>query len=605
MLKHLTKSLNIHIQVLLALFVVLTALPIGFLWHQSAVKIVHHTIENIYQHASQAVINQLDEFFTDARQVYEHQERIQSKLTQIVEDREALLLHITDVLNHHDEIDYFYFGNTEGGLLSAGQRGDNQFFLIESENGKAGQLNHFASDHAGSKGKLIESTNNFDVRKKAWFKNAAKANAPVWSTIYAGAFDPNILGITLSKAQRDESGELLGVWGLDLTLNTVVEELSKSKLSEHGDVVLFYKNQVILASTSVSHQPTAGKLKKTNQGATPILDKLIEKDDGRGNSLLIVDYKGREWAGFITDYTLAKTDMVKIAFYSPMTDFSPELVTAQRVAILLTIILVLIALFLGRKAARQIISPIMTLTQAAEKISQGHWGNKITITRDDELGKLAQSFNKMQHNLELTIHQLDSQQQETKRLNALLAKQNLELETRVKERTQALSSANAQLQKMAYYDALTGIANRRYFWQQLDEKCIYYRGWLLILDIDNFKHLNDAYGHIEGDNILKHFTATCLAVLPENCLFGRIGGEEFALWLADLSRKEVEAITQTLLSTLAQTPYRNDAISVVISTSIGASRCTANPQKSYAVADKLLYEAKLGGKNRAVIELDG
>ncbi|PSW14525.1 sensor domain-containing diguanylate cyclase [Photobacterium rosenbergii] len=604
MLAHLRNNLNRHIQVLLALLVVLTAMPIGFLWHQSAVRIVHHTIENIYQHASQAVINHLDEFFTDANKVYEHQERIQSELSEVVKDRTALLHHITNVLNHHDEIDYFYFGNMEGGLLSAGHQGNQRYFLIETENGKAGQLNHFESDHFGSKGELINSTANFDVRTKQWFQNATKVTYPVWSNIYAGAFDPSLLGITLSKAQRDDNGKLLGVWGLDLTLNTVIQELSKSKLSEHGDVVLFYKNQVILASTSESHQPKGGALTKISHSTAPILNKLINEDHNKGNSLLLVEHKGQEWAGFITDYTLAKSDLVKIAFYSPMTDFAPELVTAQRVAILLTIILVIIAILLGRKAAGHIRTPIQSLTQAAEQISQGRWGSQIAITRDDDLGTLAKSFNKMQHNLELTIHKLDSQQQETKRLNALLAQQNQELEARVKERTQALSTANAKLQQMAYFDALTGIANRRYFWQQLDEKCIYHRGWLLILDIDNFKHINDAYGHLEGDNILKHFTATCLAVLPEKCLFGRIGGEEFALWLADLSRKEVEAITQTLLTALTQTPYRNDGISVVISTSIGASRCTANPQKSYAVADKLLYEAKLGGKNRAVIELD-
>ena len=478
----------------------------------------------------------------------------------------------------------------------------NIIFLIETENGKAGKLNHFESDHAGSKGILIDSVEHFDARAKEWFQEAAKVSYPVWSKIYAGAFDPSLLGITLSKAQRDDNGNLLGVWGLDLTLNTVIQELNKSKLSEQGDVVLFYKDQLILASTSASHQPKDGALAQINQATAPILTKLIREDHDKGNNLLLIKHQGKEWAGFITDYTLAKSNLVKIAFYSPVTDFAPQLVTAQRVAILLTIILIIIAILLGRKAAGHISQPIKALTQAAEQISQGRWGSKIVITRDDDLGTLAKSFNKMQHNLELTIHKLDSQQQETHRLNDLLAQQNQELETRVEERTQALSTANAKLQQMAYYDALTGIANRRYFWQQLDEKCIYHRGWLLILDIDNFKSINDKYGHLEGDNILKHFTATCLTVLPENCLFGRIGGEEFALWLSNVSRESIKTVTQELLSTLTQTPYTNNEITVVISTSIGASRCTANPQKSYAVADKLLYEAKLGGKNRAVIE---
>ncbi|MGF1736369.1 diguanylate cyclase domain-containing protein [Photobacterium satsumensis] len=588
----------------MALLVILTALPIGFLWHQSAERVVHHTIEHTYQHASQAVIHHLNEFFTNANKVYEHQDRIQTTLNTTVESREALLNHITTVLNHHNQIDYFYFANTEGGLLSVGHQADNQYYLIESDSAQAGNLSRFTSDHSGFKGQLLETTASFDARDQAWFQNALKTNEPVWSNIYIGAFDPTLLGITLSKAQRDENGKLLGVWGLDLTLNTVNQELNKRKLSQAGDVVLFYDNQIILASTSQTHIAQSGEFPLINQTTAPILDSLIKVDNDKGNSLVLVEHQGKQWAGFISDYNLGKDHLAKIAFYSPLTDFAPELGTAQRVAILLTIVLMLIAILLGKKAARHIRQPIQALTQAAEQISKGRWGSKITITRDDELGTLAESFNKMQHNLEQTIFKLDNQQQETKRLNALLEQQNLELEARVKARTQELSNANSKLHEMAYFDALTGIANRRYFWQQLDDKYAKQRGWLLIMDIDDFKQVNDAYGHIEGDNILKHFTMTCLEVLPENCLFGRIGGEEFALWLKEVPRSTVEQITQQLLSQLERKPYRNNGISVVISTSIGASRCSTQPQKSYAIADSLLYEAKLNGKNRAVIEHD-
>ncbi|MGR5061332.1 diguanylate cyclase domain-containing protein [Photobacterium sp. DNB22_13_2] len=584
------------------MLVVLTALPIGYLWHQSAERIVHHTIENIYKHASQAVINHLDDFFSDAYKVYDHQERIESKLSGTINDREAILGHITNVLNHHDEIDYFYFANIDGGLISVGHQSNDRFYLIETETGKAGNLTRFVSDHNGIKGPFVESTANFDARNKKWFQDAAAVNYPVWSHIYAGAFDPTLLGITLSKAQRDTNGELLGVWGLDLTLNTVIQELNKSKLSSHGDVVLFYKNNVILASTAKNHTPHTGKLKSINYEMTPVLDELISLDNNQGNNLILVDHEGKQWAGFITDYSLAQVDHVKIAFYSPMSDFAPELKIAQNVGILLTLILVFIAIMLGKKAARQISQPVQELTQAAEQISKGRWGRKITVTRDDELGTLAESFNKMQHNLEQTIYKLDSEQQETQRLNALLEQQNQELEVRVEERTLALSNANTKLHQMAYYDGLTGIANRRYFWQQLDEKSEEDSGWLLILDIDNFKQINDAYGHIEGDNILMHFTATCQEVLPNSCLFGRIGGEEFAIWLEEMPRPSVEEITNKLLSTLACSPYINGETTVTISTSIGACHCASHPQKAYAIADKLLYEAKLSGKSKAVIE---
>ncbi|MCG7587310.1 diguanylate cyclase, partial [Photobacterium sp. OFAV2-7] len=377
----------------------------------------------------------------------------------------------------------------------------------------------------------------------------------------------------------------------------------------------------ILASSNPLHSPQKGQLLSVSSSQSHALGKLwplIEQHNNQSHdaanletrnlntsnldTTLPFTYQGQSWVSYYTEYPLSPKRTVRIVLYSPLSELTPGFLQAKHYAIIITVLMTALATYYGSLGTRYILTPIRQLTKIAEEISQGKWDKKIVVDRHDELGQLEKSFNKMTTHIESTISQLDQQQQETKRLNALLEEQNLKLEERVKARTEELSIANRQLRELAYIDQLTGIANRRHFWEQFEQSTKDADGWLLILDIDNFKQLNDHFGHVTGDLALQHFAKRCQSCLADGDYIGRIGGEEFAIWSEGRNAEQVKLLTDQIFEALEQEPLTIQDTSIVITTSIGATRCVPGKLSCYAIADRMLYKAKQTGKSKAVID---
>ncbi|RWX57072.1 sensor domain-containing diguanylate cyclase [Photobacterium chitinilyticum] len=611
MLSKLSKNLGLRIQLTLTLLVLLTAVPIGLLWYHSSEQVRLQTVEKLYRHSSETIYNQLDSFFSEAKIVYQHQQRIEKDLPDIVQDRDRLIAHLANVLNHHFNIDYFYFANTEGGLVSLGHDWDRHFIRLESDDSSAGMLTSYEAQYDGKGGNITAQAENFDARNRQWYQSALKSEQPVWSDIYSGAIDHNLLGITLSKALRDEKNQVIGVWGLDITLTSVAKELIKAKPSENSTVALVNEKGQILASSNPQHSPKQGMLVTVNSSQAHALGKLWKlikphanqsRNEQAHDVTQTFQFQGQSWLSYHTQYPLSKSRQMRIVIYSPVSDLTQDFLQAKHYAIIITVLMIVLAAYYGAIGTQYTLTPIRQLTKIAEEISQGKWNKKITVERDDEVGQLAKSFNKMTTHLESTIHQLDQQQQETKRLNALLEEQNSRLEERVKARTEELSQLNKRLRQLADIDPLTGIANRRLFWEQFENTIGDTHGWLLILDIDNFKQLNDSYGHITGNLALQHFAKLCQNCLSDNDYIGRIGGEEFAIWSESSSVKHVQQLTEHIFDTLKKSPLNIQGKPIFITTSIGGTNCFPGKLSCYAIADRMLYKAKQTGKNKAVID---
>ncbi|MCB5185057.1 GGDEF domain-containing protein [Methylobacillus gramineus] len=150
---------------------------------------------------------------------------------------------------------------------------------------------------------------------------------------------------------------------------------------------------------------------------------------------------------------------------------------------------------------------------------------------------------------------------------------------------------------MAYKDHLTGIPNRRWFIEAVDLalKASHLDGYLLILDVDNFKRINDESGHDIGDEVLKgigSIISTVAAGLP----YGRIGGEEFSIVVRG-KREDAEGLAERLLQAVRGAPISGRHVTV----SIGASFLQGKSIFiSMRKADDALYRAKVSGKDRVV-----
>ncbi|WP_239031980.1 sensor domain-containing diguanylate cyclase [Paroceanicella profunda] len=168
--------------------------------------------------------------------------------------------------------------------------------------------------------------------------------------------------------------------------------------------------------------------------------------------------------------------------------------------------------------------------------------------------------------------------------------------------------AQMELRLIAARDSLTGTRTRRAFEEQLDLALSdAARGgppsWLVLLDIDHFKAVNDTHGHGAGDAVLAALCATVDTGLRRGDTIGRLGGEEFGVLLRQDSAQEAFAIAERLRTAVAQMRVP-DAPGVAITASFGLARCQpdfTSAAQWLAAADVCLYRAKRGGRNRCVL----
>jgi len=168
--------------------------------------------------------------------------------------------------------------------------------------------------------------------------------------------------------------------------------------------------------------------------------------------------------------------------------------------------------------------------------------------------------------------------------------------------------AVAKLQEYADRDGLTGIANRRYFEARLRDE---YTRWqryggelsILLFDLDHFKKINDQFGHVVGDTVLRDMAQRVSHVVRAQDTFGRFGGEEFALLLPCTPLEDAMLVAEKIRNTIGDKPVDVQGVDVPVTASVGGASARAGVPAYEALineADAALYSAKRQGRNRSV-----
>lgn len=169
----------------------------------------------------------------------------------------------------------------------------------------------------------------------------------------------------------------------------------------------------------------------------------------------------------------------------------------------------------------------------------------------------------------------------------------------------------AHLERLAITDPLTGLLNRRHFFNEAQHvftraKNPPYELAMLMMDIDHFKQVNDSYGHPTGDAVLQEVARRIHANLRPTDLLGRYGGEEFVAILTRTGYSDVCRIADRLLEAISETPILADGQAIPITISIGIAWLKETTTSIYELvsnADHALYLAKNSGRNcRAALD---
>ncbi|XID95920.1 diguanylate cyclase [Paenibacillaceae bacterium WGS1546] len=201
---------------------------------------------------------------------------------------------------------------------------------------------------------------------------------------------------------------------------------------------------------------------------------------------------------------------------------------------------------------------------------------------------------------------------EMNRKNEALHERNLELITIQEE----LFRVNQKLEQMAVTDGLTGCFNRRYLMQQLEHEVLLNMRYripfaIFLFDIDYFKQINDRYGHLVGDEVIKSTANIVRSMLRRTDILARYGGEEFTVYLPHTNREQSEHLAEKIMQAVGENAVDAGKEKVSVTISMGVlSESSENLRFSdpkeylrevFASADAALYKAKNEGRNRVVM----
>lgn len=243
--------------------------------------------------------------------------------------------------------------------------------------------------------------------------------------------------------------------------------------------------------------------------------------------------------------------------------------------------LALLVGMIGWMMGRSIVTPLQHLARASERIAGGDLAVQLPVAGHDETGVLTQAFNQMAGELRRSHEE-------------------------IRMASRALQQQNRQLEKLSVTDNLTGLYNRNKLDEILAEQLERYKRSrrpfaLLLLDIDYFKALNDAHGHLAGDQVLAGVARTLSESIRSVDYAARYGGEEFLIVLPETTTATARELAERICSRVRNTPYRYRDQSLSVTLSIGVAGIRSSDDTAdmiIARADHMLYEAKDTGRNR-------
>src|SRR5215471_16437925 len=163
-----------------------------------------------------------------------------------------------------------------------------------------------------------------------------------------------------------------------------------------------------------------------------------------------------------------------------------------------------------------------------------------------------------------------------------------------------------EIYRLTTIDGLTQIYNKRYFLETLEREIArshrYRRSLSLVMfDIDHFKKVNDGFGHLAGDYVLKHLAQTVRSKIRREDCFARYGGEEFAIVLPEIDGANAVPFAEKIRQIVEKTEFKFENTRIPVTISMGVAAIDAELTEAAALikrADERLYEAKASGRNR-------
>ena len=460
-------------------------------------------------------------------------------------------------------------------LISASDHGMERVRVDRTEDG----LLRVEGDDLQEKGHYTYVVDTLALPRDAVYVSRAQINHEAGA--HAGQGKPSL---QMATPVYSDAGQVLGLIVVNIDLNNLFAQLAADLPQQvslylsngEGDFLIHPDRQKAFAfdrGLSVRVQDTfPAALTLLTKAANEAVGQLVTSSpDGDGGSSEVVAFVRQPLTGLHTeeDFVLGLGQPLDLV----LAETQRVGYTGLRIVLLFSALSILLAAVL----ARALSSPLQQIVNAIAQTGRPQDGSAATplpLTRTDEIGTLAKTVHDMQQQIRAQFDDLETKQRE--------------------------------LDRLASHDTLTGLPNRRLFFDRLNQALARAKRHdgqlaLLFIDLDHFKDINDKLGHAAGDTVLCAVGQRLLHLVREADTVARLGGDEFVILLDDVDGPiAVDQVAQRVLDALG-TPVIHEGLSLICGGSVGVSRYPQDASELtelIGLADQAMYQAKSDGRHR-------
>ena len=440
---------------------------------------------------------------------------------------------------HRDPNNYAYYGDRQGRFIGLWRSSDADAELRLRPTGEGPRSLYHYSGIAGELGHPDVETRIFEPRERPWYKAGAANTLQTWTSIYID-FKLQELVATRARRVNDRNGAFQGVVATDLSLRQVTSFLQRLALSSNGVAMVLEKDGNLIGVSRGAHIQKQADGTNVRLNAAHSADPLVNQTyaavrgladtagDARPHTTVFTTPDGAPvQVGYARLQDEAGLDWL-IMVAVPRQDFLHGIIDNFRRTVILSIVAAVIVMLTGTLVLSTVTRELRELAAAARRVGQGSTTALAESRRKDELGDLARSFSEMQRRL-LT-------------------------------------------------DPLTGLANREALIRRVEDRIVQQRRrgdprpfGVLFIDINNFKTINDEFGHDIGDAVLQELGRRLAVAVRADDLVARFAGDEFLVLLDSIDRREDAQRVAANLEDLLRQPLAILTGSATLAPALGAA----------------------------------
>ena len=418
---------------------------VGYLSFRSGKKAVEELANRLMDDIGERIEQKLDTYLEVPHSINQMNHDLLRSENLDATDPERLGKHFWQQLQQFDGVDYIYFANERGGIVSVGRDKTYTFNISITDGFVKGRFKRYSMDEAGNPKTLVRVRSDFDPRQRGWYRSAVATEKPIWSEVYTGALEPS-LGISAARSVDGDRQSLQGVLGVDLLLAQISDFLQELRIGRSGQIYIIERSGLMIAA---SHEDGLFAA-RTNEEAEERLNAVESSNRVVGES---AKYLRARFGNFSEIAEESRTTLhidreryfLKVfpfrdaegldwlvAIAMPESDFLAEINANTRMTFLLCLAALVLATAIGILTARWVVRPLLHLNQSARELALGRWEKRVETQREDEVGELAKSFNQMAAQLKTSFATLEQR----------VAERTAELEA-AKEKAEVASQAKS------------------------------------------------------------------------------------------------------------------------------------------------------------------